>query len=189
MTIISTSFPLKAGHHICGDRLPACILSATNFGIRTQGAGMYRIFMAVAAGILLAAPAGAADKTDVMSVVRHWAAAFNQGDMQSMAATCTDQASIIDDFAPHVWTGAGACTRWASDFQNFVKTSGSSDAAVTLGKPWHIEVTGDLAYVVAPTTYSFKQNGKPVQQAGVVTLALQKGPAGWQMIGWAWADH
>jgi len=150
---------------------------------------MYRIFMALTAGILLAAPAAAADKTDVISVVRHWVAAFNQGDMQTMAATCTDQASIIDDFPPHVWTGAGACAKWASDFQDFVKTTGSSDPAVTVGKPWHVDVTADLAYVVAPTSYTFKQKGTPVQQGGVVTIALQKGSTGWQVIGWAWADH
>jgi len=150
---------------------------------------MYRIFMTLTAGVLLAGPAAAADKTDVMSVVHHWEAAFNQGDMQSMAATCTDQASIIDDLPPHVWTGSGACTRWASDFQNFVKSTGSSDQAVTIGKPWHIDVTADLAYVVAPTNYSFKHKGKPIQQGGVVTIILQKGSAGWQVIGWAWADH
>ena len=150
---------------------------------------MYRIFMALAAGMLLAGPAAATDKTDVMSVVHHWEAAFNQGDMQSMAATCADQASIIDDFAPHVWTGAGACTRWAGDFQEFVKTTGASDPAVTVGKPWHIDISTDLAYFVAPTTFSFKHKGKPVQQDGVVTIALQKGSAGWQVIGWAWADH
>lgn len=150
---------------------------------------MYRIFTALTAGILLAGPAAAADQTDVMSVVHHWVAAFNQGDMQAMAATCSDQASIIDDFPPHVWTGAGACTRWASDFQSFVRKTGSSDQAVTVGKPWHVDVTAGLAYVVAPTNYSFKHNGKPVQQGGVVTLALQKSTAGWQVIGWAWADH
>ena len=149
---------------------------------------MYRIWMALTAGILLAGPA-AADKTDVMSVVHHWAAAFNKGDMQSMAATCADQASIIDDFPPHVWTGAAACAKWASDFQDFVKTTGSSDPAVTVGKPWHVDVTADLAYVVAPTSYTFKQKGTPVQQGGVVTIALQKGSTGWQVIGWAWADH
>ena len=150
---------------------------------------MYRIFTAVTAGILLAGPAAAGDKTDVMSVVRHWVAAFNKGDMQSMAATCTDQASIIDDFPPHVWTGAGACAKWGSDFQEFVKANGVSAPAVTVGKPWHIDITADLAYVVAPTNFSFSQKGKPVQQGGVVTIALQKGSAGWQVIGWAWADH
>ena len=42
---------------------------------------MYRIFMTLTAGVLLAGPAAAADTTDVMSVVHHWEAAFNQGDM------------------------------------------------------------------------------------------------------------
>jgi ketosteroid isomerase-like protein len=150
---------------------------------------MHRIFIAVAAALLLAGPAAATDRKDVLAVLHHWVADFNKGDMQSMAAQCADEASIIDDFAPHVWTGAGACARWSSDFQEFVKTTGSADPAVTIGKPWHLDITGDLAYVVAPTTFSFKQKGKPVQQAGVVTVALQKGGAGWRMIGWAWADH
>ena len=72
---------------------------------------------------------------------------------------------------------------------DFVKANGVSAPAVTVGKPWHIDITADLAYVVAPTNFSFSQKGKPVQQAGVVTIALQKGSAGWQVIGWAWADH
>jgi len=150
---------------------------------------MHRIFILLTVGVLLTGPAAATDKGDVMSVVHGWVAAFNKGDMQAMAAQCADQASIIDDFAPHVWTGAGACTRWSSDFQQFVKSTASTNPKVTIGKPWHLDVATDLAYVVAPTTYSFKQKGKPVQQDGVLTVALQKGPTGWRMIGWAWADH
>jgi ketosteroid isomerase-like protein len=150
---------------------------------------MHRIFIVFTVGVMLAGPAAATDKGEVMSVVRSWVAAFNKGDMQAMAAECADQASIIDDFAPHVWTGAGACARWASDFQQFVKSTASADPKVTVGKPWHLDVAADLAYVVAPTTFSFKQKGKPVQQDGVVTVALQKGASGWRMIGWAWADH
>jgi ketosteroid isomerase-like protein len=150
---------------------------------------MHRTFIVLIVGVLLAGPAAATDKGDVMSVVHGWVAAFNKGDMQAMAAECADQASIIDDFAPHVWTGAGACAKWASDFQQFVKSTGSADPKVTVGKPWHLDIAADLAYVVAPTTFSFKQKGKPVQQDGVVTIALQKGAGGWRMIGWAWADH
>jgi ketosteroid isomerase-like protein len=150
---------------------------------------MHRTFIVLIVGVLLAGPAAATDKADVMSVVHGWVAAFNKGDMQAMAAECADQASIIDDFAPHVWTGAGACAKWASDFQQFVKSTGSADPKVTVGKPWHFDVAADLAYVVAPTTFSFKQKGKPVEQDGVVTIALQKGAGGWRMIGWAWADH
>ena len=150
---------------------------------------MHRLFFALTVAVLAAGPAAATDKAEVMSVVHHWVDSFNQGDMKSMGAACADQASIIDDFPPHVWSGAGACDKWSSDFQAFIQAGAITDPAVTIGKPWHIALTADYAYVVAPTTFPFKHKGKPVKQGGVLTVTLQKGAAGWRMIGWAWADH
>ena len=139
--------------------------------------------------VLVAGPAAATDKTDVMSVLHQWVDNFNKGDLKSMVASCADQAAIIDDFPPHEWHGAGACTKWSTDFHAFTQTSEITEPAVTLGKPWHIDVTADRAYVVAPTTFSFKQKGKPVLQKGIITVSLQKSAAAWRMTGWAWADH
>jgi len=146
-------------------------------------------FIALTASVLVAGPAAATDKTDVMSVVHQWVDSFNKGDMKSMGATCADQTSIIDDFAPHEWHGAGACSKWSSDFQAFAQAGELTEPAVTVGKPWHVEVKADRAYVVAPTTFSFKQKGNPVMEKGVVTMALQKNASVWRITGWAWADH
>jgi ketosteroid isomerase-like protein len=150
---------------------------------------MHRLFIALIVAVLAAAPAAATDKADVMSVVHLWVDSFNKGDFKSMAATCTDDAAIIDDFPPHEWHGSGACARWSSDFQAFVKAGDITEPAVTVGKPWHLDLTADRAYVVAPTTFSFKAKGKPTLEKGIVTIALQKGTSGWRMTGWAWADH
>ena len=150
---------------------------------------MHNLFIALAVSMLAAGPAAATDRADAMSVVHQWVNSFNKGDMKAMAATCADQASIIDDFPPHVWHGAGACANWSGDFQAFTKAGDITDPTVTVGKPWHIDVTADLAYVVAPTTFSFKQKGKPVTEGGVLTAILQKSAAGWRFIAWAWADH
>jgi ketosteroid isomerase-like protein len=150
---------------------------------------MHKSFIALTVFVLVAGSAAATDKTDVMSVVHQWVDAFNKGDMQSMGAACADQASIIDDFPPHEWHGAGACSKWSSDFQAFTHAAVITDPIVTVGKPWHIDVTADRAYVVAPTTFSFKQKGKPVKEAGIITVTLQKSAAVWRMTGWAWADH
>jgi ketosteroid isomerase-like protein len=149
---------------------------------------MHRSFIALAASVLIAAPAAATDRTDVLSVVHRWVDAFNKGDMKSMAAGCSDQAAIIDDFPPHVWHGAGACSNWASDFQAFARAGEMTGPAVTLGKPWHVVVTGDVAYVVAPTTFSFKEKGNAVRESGIITITLQKAGV-WRLTGWAWADH
>jgi ketosteroid isomerase-like protein len=150
---------------------------------------MHKLLIALTVSVLVAGPATATDKTDVMSVIHQWEGAFNKGDMKSMSAACADQTSIIDDFPPHEWHGAGACSKWSSDFQAFTQARVITDPAVTVGKPWHIDVTADLAYVVAPTTFSFKEKGKPVKETGIITVTLQKSAAVWRMTGWAWADH
>jgi ketosteroid isomerase-like protein len=124
-----------------------------------------------------------------MSVVRQWVDGFDKGDFASMVSTCTDDASIIDDFPPHEWHGAGNCAKWSSDFQDFVKAADITAPAVTPGKPWHVDITADRAYVVAPTTFSHKEQGKPVMEKGIVVVAMQKGAAGWHIAGWAWADR
>src|SRR5439155_643924 len=58
-----------------------------------------------------------------------------------------------------------------------------------IGKALHLAVTGDRAYAVYPTRYSYTQNGKPVKEEGVWTFALQKVADGWRIAGWAWAQH
>ena len=116
---------------------------------------MRRLFTVVAVSVLATGPAAAADKADVISVVHQFLDGFNKGDAKSTVAPCAEQTSIIDDFPSHEWHGAGACSKWFSDFQAFVKASAITDPAVTVGKPWHVDVTADLAYVVAPTTFSF----------------------------------
>jgi ketosteroid isomerase-like protein len=114
---------------------------------------------------------------------------INKNDAKSAAAACAEQTSIIDDFPPHEWHGIGACAKWFSDFQAFAKAGDMTAAVVTVGKPAHVDVTGDVAYVVAPTTISFTQKEKPVKDLGIITVSLKKGSAGWRMTGWAWADH
>ena len=62
-----------------------------------------------------------------------------------------------------------------------------TDGKVALGKPRHVDIAGDRAYVVVPTTYAYKLNGKPMKETGsMLTIALQKGASGWLMTGWAW---
>jgi hypothetical protein len=134
---------------------------------------MRALFITLAVSAFVTGPAAATDKTDVMSVVHQWVDSFNKGDMKSMGATCADQTSIIDDFAPHEWHGAGACTKWSSDFQAFARAGELTEPAVTVAKPWHIDVKSDRAYVVAPTTFSYKQKGKPVMEKGIVTIGVR----------------
>jgi hypothetical protein len=59
---------------------------------------------------------------------------------------------------------------------------------VTLGEPQHVDVTGDRAYVVIPTTMTVDVHGQQVTQSGsVFTVALRRLAEGWRRTAWAWA--
>jgi ketosteroid isomerase-like protein len=149
---------------------------------------------AIAALLLFAAltPSAslATEEADATAVARQFIDGFNKGDADSALAACAEQTSIVDEFPPHEWHGAGACGTWADDYDANAKKEGITDGMVTLGKPRHVDVTGDRAYVVVPASYRFKQKGKPVAEIGsMLTAALQKGPAGWRMTAWTWTKH
>jgi ketosteroid isomerase-like protein len=148
---------------------------------------MHKILVALAVVLLAAGSAAATEKTDVMVPLHQFVDAFNKGDIKAAVAQCAEQTSIIDEFPPHEWHGAGACSTWANDFDADAKKNGITDGIVTLGKPRHVDVTADKAYVVVPANYTFKQKGKPVKEMGsTLTVALQKAAAGWRITGWTW---
>ena len=60
------------------------------------------------------------------------------------------------------------------------------DAVTTLGKQQHIQVSGDHAYVVMGATCDYRQQGKPVHENVIVTLALHKVENRWRLSGWIW---
>ena len=149
---------------------------------------MYKLLVATAMGVFAAGPAAATEQTDVMVPVHQFIDGFNKGDVNSALATCAEQTSIVDEFPPHEWHGAGACAKWAGDYEANAKKEGITDGVVTLGKPRHVDVTGDRAYVVVPAGYTFKQKGKAMKETNaVMALSLQKTAAGWRITGWAWA--
>ena len=147
----------------------------------------FLVVLALAAAAMT--PPAADDKTDVMATINQFVDGFNKGDTRATAA-CADQTSIIDEFPPHEWHGAGACLAWMKDYDKDAKKNAITDGVVTLGKPKHLDVDGIYAYVVIPSEYSFKKQGKPVKEKdSAFTFALKKGPAGWKITGWSWAKN
>jgi hypothetical protein len=120
------------------------------------------VFSLVASAAVANAQTPGAAQTAVVAVVHQFVDGFNKGDVKTMAASCADQAAILDEFPPYEWHGAGACAKWASDYDADAKKNGITDGVVTLSNPTHVDVTGDRAYMVVPANYSFKLKGKPV---------------------------
>ncbi|MGA7684991.1 MAG: nuclear transport factor 2 family protein [Terriglobales bacterium] len=154
---------------------------------------MFRTLVALSLVALVtvsAAQAPQSPRSAVLTTVNQFVDSFNKGDLKTLLAACADQTSIIDEFPPHEWHGTGACAKWVSDFDVDAKKNGITDGFVTLGKPSHVDITADRAYVVIPANYSFKQQGKQISETGsIITLTLQKSPADWRITGWSWAKH
>lgn len=150
---------------------------------------MKALATAIAVSMLASGAVNASDRSDVMAVVQQWVDAFNKGDGKTAASYCAEGALIIDDFAPHVWQGPGACANWYRDYLASVAKAQITDARVAIGTGPHVDVDSGYAYLVTPTTLSFMKAGKPVTDKAIVTMVFKKGSAGWQITGWSWADR
>ena len=145
---------------------------------------------ALSLAVLIPSIAAGQDKTAVTATVHQFVDAFNKGDTKAAVATCAEQTSIIDEFPPHEWHGAGACQKWMDDYDADARKNGITDGFVTLGSPRHVDVSADHAYVVVPATYTYKQKGKPANETGsLLTVALQKGGTAWRITAWAWSKN
>lgn len=150
---------------------------------------MGKLAIALVVALLASGAASASDKTDVMAVFHKWVDAFNQGDATGGAGFCADSAVVIDDIAPHVWQGPGACAAWYKAYTDFAAKAEMTGASVKLGKAQHLEVDGGVAYVVAPSTLTYSKAGAPTTEKGLVTMTFKKSDKAWQITGWAWADQ
>ena len=138
--------------------------------------------------LLLSGSAFAAEKTDVMVPLHQFVDGFNKGDVKSALAACASPAYIIDEFAPYQWSGANACADWANDYEKNAKANGITDGVVKILKATTVDVSGDHAYVIARTSYDWKEKGKAMhEKSATLTAALHKEAAGWRMTAWTWS--
>jgi len=139
---------------------------------------------------LTALPTAARAQADVLKSAHEFVDTFNKGDTKGAVAACADAVAIVDEFAPFVWHGTGACATWMKDYEADAVRRGITDGVVTLGTPLHVDVDGDHAYLVIPSTYAFKLKGKAVKETeSLFTFAMLKGPKGWRIVGWSWAKN
>src|SRR5215472_11037795 len=98
--------------------------------------------IALFTSVLMFAPsvanAAASDQSAVMSVVNKYIDGFNKANLKEMTSTCEPSAALIDDFAPHIWTGANACANWFKDFTAWAKANHYTNNTVILSKPWQL---------------------------------------------------
>ena len=146
---------------------------------------------AIVAGAVLALVAAgsalASDEDDVTAEINAFIGAVNTGDFKAAAATHVDAPSIVDEFPPHHWQGPTAFNDWLADFGKDSAARKVTDSKLKPHSAKRLIVEGDHAYVVMPTDYTFKQNGKTMAEYGTITYALDKTTTGWRIAAWAFS--
>jgi ketosteroid isomerase-like protein len=152
---------------------------------------MKKTVVAVIACMMFAANAFASPVADVLKPIHQFLDAFNKGDTATgFAAYATSgDILIIDEFAPHQWSGPNAAHAWADDYGKHAAATGVTDGIVKLGAPTRTEVEKDLAYVVMPATYNYKEKGSPMTEDGQMTFVLHHEAQGWKITGWTWTGQ
>jgi hypothetical protein len=142
-----------------------------------------KILIALAA--LVGASAAHAD-TGVDTTIRQFGEAFNKGDVRAAKALHVAKPVIIDEVGPHLWTGPKAFAGWLADLAKSEAAQGKTDGQVAISAPTREVVSGHSAYVIVPSTYSFKQKGKTLRETAQMTFVLTEVSSGWKIAAWTW---
>jgi hypothetical protein len=153
-----------------------------------QERALRKIIFALFVTVLMVPSGLSAATPDVTAPIHQFIDGFNTGDTKSAyAAFSTGDITIIDEFAPHRWLGPHATQDWAADYDKHAQATGVSDGIVKYGAPTRTEIEGDVAYVIVPTTYLYKERGQPMAEEGQMTFVLHSEAGGWKIRSWTWS--
>jgi ketosteroid isomerase-like protein len=150
---------------------------------------MKTLFALAAAITLVAAPSAYAADAAVEAPIRAMIDGFNKGDIAAVKAAHVASPTILDEVAaPFAWEGPTAFDDWLATMGKTESARGRTDGKVAIGAITRETVEGDTAYVIAPSTYTFKQKGVTMRETGTLTWVLVKESAGWKIRSWAWTS-
>ena len=112
---------------------------------------------------------------------------FNAGDAKAWLSAQADDTLIVDEFAPHAWSGAGSPKRWLDDYAKDATANGITGGRVDYGQPLQARSDGRTAYVVLPTTYRFMQKGMKMAEPSSMTFVMKRHGNGWKISSWTYS--
>jgi SnoaL-like domain len=112
---------------------------------------------------------------------------FNSGDTKAWLSAQQDNTLIVDEFAPHTWSGAGSPQRWLDAYAKDAQANGVIGGRVDYGKPLQATSDGTTAYIVLPTTYRFVQKGAKMAEPGSMTFVTTREGDGWKIASWTYS--
>lgn len=147
-----------------------------------------RIGTIAGAAAMLAVPslAHAGPVDDAVATVTTTLDKFNGGDVDAFVAAHRDGAVILDEFAPYAWGGSGSVKTWLEGYAADAEKRHITEGRVDYEEPIQANSDGTSAYIVLPTVYSFKQDGKPMAGKGSMTFVMVKSGKDWKISSWSY---
>ena len=107
------------------------------------------------------------------------------GDVACLSAFATRDVVILENFAPHLFSGPDAVARWASDMREHAKTL--TDLRHSFGPAQDFTRGGEHVFFSLPTHWQGKTQGRPFHEDGGWSFLLVKEAGGWRVKSYGWA--
>lgn len=143
-----------------------------------------KLAAAVCCVSIMASAAHAAGEPPALAPFTQFVDAMNAGDAKKAGGEFTASATIIDEFAPHIWNSFAS---WGRDADASFKAEGVTDFHIALSPVSFKNVDAKTGYGVVPSTLTFKVKGKPTTEKGMFTFSTKMTEDGWRITGWAWS--
>ena len=93
-------------------------------------------------------------------------------------------ATIVENFPPHVFRGPAGLRRWAAGFLEHTRSQRGLRAR--FGRSQDLALDGERAFVTLPTTWTGRDGGRPFREAGAWTFVLERRRGRWRIAAYAW---
>jgi hypothetical protein len=113
--------------------------------------------------------------------------AANAGQRAAFVATFTADAAIVDDFAPYRFVAPSAPAHWYDGFLADAAANHVTDPIIVTHPPKFVHTTDRRAWVVMPTDYHYKLDGKAELETGSLVFTLVKLGHAWKISTMSWA--
>ncbi len=145
-----------------------------------------RKLLCAAALVLSAIPAAAAttDADDVKTAIRQLIADSNAGNDAAFRTDLAEPALFVDEYPPFHWLGGK--DGWLNAFNAYNAQNGVTAVHTKPLAFRRVNVSGDRAYVVLRSLYTYRQHGRPVREPGTEVFTLTKASGKWLIDGYSW---
>jgi len=136
---------------------------------------------AMTLGAQIVAPPGAADASDVASVVAGYDRALRTADSATALSLLTDDAVILES--------GGSETREEYRSHHLPSDIQFAQAVQSTRSPLRIKVLGDVAWVTSTSSVQGMFRDRPVNSVGAELMVLNRLPGGWKIAAIHWSSR